>query len=271
MPFKRVTSFFALIAGAFGLIGAVVVAYPIWLVVSRLDLTHERFFLTVDNGLVAVQDRIRGVQKRLRELQTSAGEIAQNLRAWNMAKAKEKLASAVDVERRTEKLAVRLQIADQWLDRSMDSIRGIEQLLQLGASVGARVDPGSLQAVLDGLATAQRRLQETEESIERIRDFVVNRVDESKENRLSRALKLIASTESAADAIDGRLENSLTRLSQMQTVAMQLQKRTSNFILLLTGGSYLILIWVAAGQAALSLYGWKNYFRSGLVQPSNRA
>src|SRR5262249_42537173 len=149
-------------------------------------------------------------------------------------RAKERLISAVDIERRTEKLAGQLQIADQWLDRSTESLRAMQQLLELGASHCAPVDARSLQGGLDGLATVQRRLQETEQSVKAISVFAVNRADESQENRGSRVLKLMGSTELAADAIDARLEDLVTRLSQMQADAGQLQTSTSNFIWLMT-------------------------------------
>src|SRR5271165_6673120 len=133
MPFKRVMALFALIAGSLGLVASMVAAYPVWLVGSRLERANERVFLTIDKGLASADDRVRGVQERVRESKTNAGEIAQNLRDWKRTKANDRLVSAIDIERRTEKWAGHLQIAEQWLERSMESIRGMQQLLELGA------------------------------------------------------------------------------------------------------------------------------------------
>jgi len=62
--------------------------------------------------------------------------------------------------------------------------------------------------------------------------------------------------------VDTRLEESAARLSELQTDAQQLKARTSNYILLTIGGCYLLLAWIAAGQSALCMCGWKNCFRS---------
>ena len=47
-------------------------------------------------------------------------------------------------------------------------------------------------------------------------------------------------------------------MSQMQADAQRLKARTSNYILVATIAGYLVFAWIAAGQAALCLCGWKN-------------
>jgi hypothetical protein len=262
MLFKRVVALLALAAGFLGVVACLAGVYPVWLVGSRLNQTNERVFVTLDKVLAAAQDRVRGVQKRLRESKIRTGEIAQNLRDWSTSKAKERLVPAVEIERRVEKLAGHFQTADQWLETSTESIRGIQHVLELGASIGAPVDPILLEKVLEELTSIRARLQETERSINAVHEFAANRVGESDENRLPRVLKLLGSTELMAGAIDTRLEDSVTRLSQIQADAQQLKARRSNYILLMTIGGYLVLAWIAAGQAALCLCGWKNCCRS---------
>ena len=262
MLFKRGVAPLALAVGFLGVVACMAGVYPVWLLGSRLDQTNERVFVTLDKGLASAEDRVRSVQKRVRESKRRTREIAQDLRDWSTSKAKERLVSAVEIERRAEKLAGHLQMADQWLETSTESIRGIQHVLELGALVGVPVDPISLEKVLEELTSIQGRLQETERSINGVREFTVNRVGESEENRLSRVLKLLGNTELTAGAIDTGLENSVTRLSQMHADAQQLKARISNYILLTTIGGYLVLAWIAAGQVALCLCGWKNCCRS---------
>jgi hypothetical protein len=104
-------------------------------------------------------------------------------------------------------------------------------------------------------------LREIESSINGVSEFTVNRVGESEENRLSRVFELLGNTELTAGAIDTRLEDTANRLSQMQADAQQLKASTSNYILVTAIGGYLIFAWIAAGQAALCLFGWKNCSR----------
>ena len=262
MLFKRVLALLALAAGSLGVVACMTGVYPVWLVGSRLDQINERVFVTIDKGLASADDRVRGVQTRLRESKIRSSEIAQNIRDWSTSKPKERGMMTVEIEKRVEKLAGHLQTADQWLETLTESIRGIQHVLELGALVGAPVDPISLENVLQELTSAQGKLQQTERSINGIREFMVNRVGESEDNRLGRVFRLLGNTESTAGAIDTRLEDSATRLSQMQAEAQQLHARISKYILLTTVGSYLVLAWIAAGQAALCLCGWKNCCQS---------
>jgi hypothetical protein len=238
-----------------------VAVYPVWLLRSRLDQANERIFVTLNKGLASAQDRVRRVQQRLRESKTSASEIAQSIRDWSTRRAKERLVSAVEIERRAEKLAGHLQTAHEWLATATKSVRGIQNVLELGVWVGAPVDAMSLEKVLEALTSIQDRLQETERSVTAVRDFTVNRVGESEDNRLSRVFTLLGNTEVVAGAIDTRLENSLTRLSQVLAEAQQWETRVRRCILLTALGGSLVLAWIAAGQVALCLCGWKNFCR----------
>jgi hypothetical protein len=262
MLIKRSMALTALAAGFLGVVACMVAVYPVWLVGSRLARTNERVFVKVDKGLVSAQRGVRRVQKRLRESKVSTKEIAQNLRNWSKNQAKERLVSAVEIERRAEKLAGHLQTAHEWLETATESIRGIQNVLELGAGVGAPVDAISLEKVLEALTSLQDRLQETERSVNAVRELAVNRVGESEENRLSRIFRLLGNTEVIAGAMDDRLEDSLTRLSQVQADAQQWQAWICHYILLTTLAGSMLLAWIAAGQAALCLCGWKTFRRN---------
>jgi hypothetical protein len=261
MLFKRGAALLALSAGSLGIVACGAGGYLVWLAGCRLEQINTKVFVTVDKGLASVQDRVRGVQERVNESKIRTSEIAQNLRDWGAGKAKEKLVATFEIERRAEKLAGQLQLAGQWLETSTESIRGIQRVLELGALIGASADPASLEKVIEELTSIQGRIQEIERSINAVCEFASNQVGESEENRLSRVLKLLASTDIVSGAIDTRLEDSVIRLSRMQADAERLRARISNYITLMTIGGYVAHAWIAAGQAALCLAGWKHCFR----------
>jgi hypothetical protein len=128
---------------------------------------------------------------RLRESKMSTKEIALNIREWSKNKAKGRLMSAVEIERRADKLAGHLQTAQEWLETATESIRGIQQVLELGAGVGAPVDAMTLEKVLEALSSIQDRLQKTERSVNAVRELALNRVGESEDNRRSRIFRLL--------------------------------------------------------------------------------
>ena len=147
------------------------------------------------------------------------------------------------------------------LQKATEAIGGIQHVLEWVALIGVPTDSISPEKVLEKLTSTQGKLREIENSINGIGEFTVNRVGESDENRLSRVFQLLANTELTAGAIDARLEDRANRLSQMQADAQELKARISHSILFMTIGSYVVFAWIAVGQAALCLFGWKNYSR----------
>ena len=217
--------------------------------------------------ILALRDpQRRSVDQRVRESKIRTSEIDPKLRDWRAGKAKERLASAVEIKSRVEKIVGRLQTADQLLQKSMDSIGVIRHALDWLVLIGVPADSISPEKVLEKLTSTQGKLREIESSINGVGEFTVNRVGESENNRLSRVFELLGNTELTAGAIDTRLEDTANRLSQMQADAQQLKASTSNYILVTIIGGYLIFAWIAAGQAALCLFGWKNCSRRRAAQ-----
>ncbi len=184
------------------------------------------------------------------------------LREGVTSKAKERLASAVEIKSRVEKNVSRLQTADQLLQKSMDSIGVIRHAREWLVLIGVPADSISPEKVLEKLTSTQGKLREIERSVDGVGEFTVNRVGEAEDNRLSRVFEMLGNTELTAGAIDTRLEDSANRLSQMQADAQQLKASISTYILVTTIGGLLVFAWIAAGQAALCLFGWKNCSRS---------
>ena len=259
MLFKRVVPLLALAAGSLGLVACIAGAYPISVVKVGLDRTIEKLFVTIDTGLTSAQDRVRDVQQRVRESNIRTGEIAPKLRDWRASKAKERLASAVDIKSRLEKVVGGLQTADDFLQKSIGSIGISRHALELLDLIGVPADSISTEKVLEKLTSTQRKLREIESLINGVGEFTVNRVGESEDDRLSRVFELLGNVELTAGAIDTRLGDSANRLSQMQADAQHLKTRMSKYILFMTIGGYLVFAWIAAGQAALCLFAWKHY------------
>jgi hypothetical protein len=258
MQFKRVIAFLALVLGFLGVVACVAGIYVAWSLGSRIEQANEKVFATLDKGLDAAQDRLRGVQKRVGESKVTAMEIQQYLRDWSKRRAGERLVSHLEIDSRADKLAGRLQTADVWLETSTESIRGIQQVMELGNSLGADMEPASVEEIVAKLASLRSALQQTQRTVEEIREATAARESDSEDTRVSRVTKLVGRTLLALSDIDTRLENSVARLSDMRANARESKARMSNYILLTTIGCSLLLAWVALGQAALCLCGWRQ-------------
>jgi DNA repair ATPase RecN len=258
MFFKRVVCLLALASGFLGVAACMAGAYAAWSLASRLERANDKVFSMIDKGLASAQDRVRRVQDRVEESKITSTEIGQSFRDWGARRAKEGLASRLEIESRAEKLAGHLQSAVSWLETSTESIRSVQQVLELGHTVGAPLDPTSLEEVLENIALLRSTLQQTERTVDRFRDFTANKDDESEENRLSRITKLIGRVLVTFGEIDTRLEESAKRLSELQAQALRLKATTSAYILVTSIACYMLLVWIAAGQAALFQWGWTN-------------
>jgi DNA repair ATPase RecN len=261
MFFNRVVGLLALAFGFLGVVACMAGVYAVWSVGSRLERANNKTFAMIDKGLESSKVRVGGVQMRVEEAKITTTEIGRTLRDWSTGKAKERLVSQRDIESRAEKLAGRLQTADSWFETSAESIRSVQQFLDLGNSIGVPLDPASLEEMLETLTSLRSTLQQTERTVDGIREFAANKEGESEENRLSRVTKLLGRILVTIGDIDTCLEETETRLSELQADARQMKDRISDYILLTTIGGYLVLALIAAGQSALCLCGWKNCCR----------
>jgi hypothetical protein len=258
MQFKRLVALLALAAGSVGILVCIVGAFAAWSLGARLERTNAAFFATIDKGLVAAQDRAHSLQERVEESKITSAEIDQRFRDWDTRKTKEALVSRVDIEGRAEKLSSHLETAESWLEKVADSIQSVQQIMELGNTIGATVDPATVQEVLTNILSVRNTLQETERKVAEIRKFAINQANESEEARVSRVTKLTGRVLLTIGEIDTRLEDSVIRLAELQTRARQSKTQISAYILVTTVACFLLLVWIAAGQAALCQWGWSN-------------
>ncbi|MFL5243640.1 MAG: hypothetical protein ACJ8FY_16160 [Gemmataceae bacterium] len=259
MLFKRVVWVFALAFGFLGFAACIVGAYAVWSLGSRLERANDKVFDLIDKGLASAQERVGSVAERVEDSKITSTEIGQNLQDWGTSRAKEGLASRLEAKERAEKLAGHLQTADLWLETSAESIRSVQQIVELANTIGASLDPAALKEVLESVTSLQNTLQQTQQTVAKIRDFTADKEGESDQNRLSRVTKLLGRILVTFGEIDVRLRESVTRLSELQIRARQVNASTSRYILVATMACFVLLAWIAAGQVALWHWGWTNW------------
>lgn len=253
MFLKRVAAVLALVLGCAGFAGCLAGAYGVWLVQSRLERANDNVFDAVDRSLKVVQDRIPIVQKKVEDSKITTSEIKDALREWGAKKAKDRIVAKLQIESRTEKLSEHLRTADFRLEASREAVRDIQQVLEVSQSLGARVDPTSLDALLERLVSMQESLQQAERAVDGVRKFAE---DDPVEDRLAQAAKLLARVLLMLSDVDERLDDFDARLSELRAQARQGNATTSHYIVSGAVVCYALLAWVGAGQAALIWLGW---------------
>jgi hypothetical protein len=258
MQLKRFAALLALAAGFVGIPACLAGAIAAWALGAKLERTNTTFFTMVEKGLAAAQDRTRKVQERVKESKITSGELDQKFRDWDRKKTKEAFVSRLEIEGRADKISGYLAAADSWLEKCTESILSVKQVVELGNTLGASLEPARVQDAFDAIVSLRITLQQTELKVVEIRAFAVIKTNESEEIRLTRVAKLLGRVVVTIGEIDTRLDESITRLSELQTHASQWKTKISACILVACIASCLLLAWIAAGQAALCQWGWAN-------------
>lgn len=251
---RRLVSVLMLAAGLLGSAACAAATYAVWRVEVRLQQANDRAFDLIDRGLGAVEDRVRRVRERVEQSRITTGELSAKLRDWATRKAEERLVAKLEVERRAGQLEGQLRAADLWLESSEGSIRDAQGFLDLGRSLGADVDPGWLNEPLETLAAIRAKVREAEREAEEIREFASPEI-EVDENRLARVLRLTARVVVTVTEISPRLDRFANRVSDVRADARGVQEQTSRRILWGAIGCTVVVVWVAAGQLALCVWG----------------
>ncbi len=259
---RCLASLLALTLGSVGLLACMVGIFGVWLIKSRLDQANETVTVGLDKGLTSIQDRVRDAQRRIQDSKITASTMSQQLRDWSVEKAKERIVTQLDIEAQTNKLAGQLQSADALLKSSTELFQGGREILVIANQLGASVDPVFLDSALAKLDDARSKLQEVEGSVSEVSQLAAVRDDKSEQTRLNRTLKLVTRTLVTIGEIDTRLDQTVTGLSELQTEAQLLSARISNFILFVAVVACLLLLWLAAGQAALCVVMRRRWYQS---------
>lgn len=252
--FRRIGGLLAFALGFLGLLICLAGTWGIWRIAERLYDANDKVCAAVDRGLDVTQERIRSVQKRMENSRITSAEFNQKLQKLASQEAKDRIVQQLEIEAHADKLVAHLATADSWLDTSVASIHGLQQLTSLGQTFGAQVDPAALDESLRNIESIQAKLQDAEKSVQKVRDLVADKEDEPR--RLARASKLLGRTLATLSELDSRLERVAIRIGELRTDVAELKARTDRYITFAAIACWTLLAWIAAGQIALCRFGW---------------
>ena len=134
-------------------------------------------------------------------------DVRQGVETWARKEATERLASRLEVENKTERLAVGLRQADVWLEISGASLQGVQQALEAASSLGAR--RGCLRSSTPcsrRLGAVRSQLKQSIETVDAIRERLNEALHgETLEERLQRFAQLALRVVATLGEIDSRL------------------------------------------------------------------
>ena len=256
---KRVLSLLALTFGLLGLVGCLVALVGVWNLGSQVRQATDTVFEKLDGTVVIVHDRAVQTRNRLEASKITTEEVVTTLKDWTKHEAGQRVALQLGIEEKTERLASALQQADHWLEVSESSVGLVQQTLSVVSLAGAPVDPTAVDGLIEGLSSLRAQSAEATEFVTSIRDRTVKKSGERPlKGRIEQAAQLAVRVAATLGTMDSRLDKFTNRLSQTQEDLRELKAKTLRRIWLATFAVMLLILWMAAGQAALAFYGWQS-------------
>ncbi len=234
----------------------------------RLRHTTETVFDRAGNSLVVIQERTKRTQDRVQASAITTEDIAASLKEWSKREAAQQLAEQLNLAEKSDKLRPVMQQADDWLELSASSAESVQQALSIVSALGAQIDTGIIDRVIDEIASLRVQLTEATDFVEKIQEQTTATLrDETLEERIPRAVQLTVRVIATLSSVDSRLEKFATRLLETQKNLQVLKIKTIRWIWVVTITVAILVAWMAAGQFALSWLVWKSL---RFAQPTNR-
>ncbi len=255
----RIFGMLAFVLGFTGFVGCLAAIVFACIASGRLSHVADPAFGIVDRSLVAVEKRVGQTQNRVEAAKITTEGIEKSLKSWSKKATGERLASRLDVAKKTERLTATLQQADRWLDVSQASIELMQQVMAMVNATGAPSDVTVGDGLTEEITSLRRQIAQATQFAESIyqRTTEANE-EEPREERIEQAVRLALRVVATLGSINVRLKVLEGRLSQTRVNSQRRQITIRRWILGATFGIVLLFVWMAVGQAALCTYGWKG-------------
>jgi len=255
---KRVFHYLSLLLGIVGLVACIATIVGIWIVCARVNQVTENVFSAIDESLVVVRRRVLQTQDRVQSLKTTAEDVEHRVTDWTKSETREQLTSRLGVQERAERLASGFEQADLWLELTQSSVQLVQQALAASSS-GVPIQTDSADRLLEDLASLRQQLAEATKSVNRIVEWSSEGDDdELNEARLNHVAQVAVRVLASVSSIDSRIENLGERLTEIQAETGSVKANSLWWIRMTAIGITLLVCWLAAGQGALCVLGWKG-------------
>jgi flagellin-like hook-associated protein FlgL len=263
---RSVTNAVRLLLGTIGVVACIAAMIVVWIASDRVRRGTESLFASADRSLVAVRQRAVQTQQRVAAAKITAAQVENALADWTRQEAGERLASQIGAADKTEQLASTLQQADLGLDVAESSMALVSDVLAAGIVADASTAT-SIDGLIEQITALRTELTQARQFVDNVNERLAGEGEEKVlGERIEQAARLALRVVATLGAVDSRLEKVEDRLSAAQGRLQDLDARTHRWILFITLGVMLLVMWMLAGQAALCHLAWNGWSRRQLWQ-----
>jgi hypothetical protein len=256
---KRFLCLLALFLGILGTVACIAAIFFALSVNFRLCRATDRLFEKLESTRDRAQDRVNKIRERVDAAKLTTLDIDKSLQDWAKKAAAERVAVRLEIAKKSERLGPALEQAGQWLEASGSACELIEQGLSIAASAGAVTDTARIDALIEDLKDLRAKIAEVEEAAARIRDWTAQKSEpESAGRRIDQVVELAVRVAATLGTFDSRLDKFDDRLARAKEELQESKAKTLRRIHIATAAVMLLVLWLAAGQIALTYVGWRG-------------
>ena len=254
--FKRVLCLVASLFGFAGLLACTVGLLGAWIVSTRLSNSTEGIFAGINESLTVAREKTVDIERRGEAATVKAEDLEQAIKTWAIAESGERLRSKPKVEETAQQVESALQQVDQWVELLTSSVEFVERFLSLARETGIPIHEESVSQPLKEIRSLSVQLSDAAAEIGEIRELTAQTADgQLPKDQSNRAVELTTRVIATAVSMRGRLGQFDSRLSETQERLEKLEARSLWWIRIIRNGTFVLLIWLAAGQVSLFLAG----------------
>lgn len=257
--FKRLFGLLVLVLGLVGLIGCIAVLGLASANRARLQHKTTQVFAELDQFLLLVDGRLVQTQKRVNTAKLTTKTIEKTLQGWTTRESRRLLSHRLEVVEKTQYLASALEQADEWLAFS----ESVVELAKRGLSLGQdrQEIAKSIDRLVADLAVLRGQIEEAQKLVADLRERIHEFDDEDAVGEhVGQAADLVLRVTVTLDVVDTRLADIRTGVSQTQSQLQEFDGTVRQWITWGVVAVGVLSLWMAAGQVALSLFGWRGLF-----------
>lgn len=253
---KRTQYKLSLVAGIVGTLGCLAVLVVVWLAVARIHAATNGLFATAERSLGAIDDRLQKAGERIEALRITGDELASGVRARAEDIARDTAAARLGMADRASQLGNGIEVVDGWLTTSESALQTTSEVLVLLESSGLKVESGGVEKLLADLGELRTELQAASDLVARAQRQLEGGDNEADERQGMRALvpRLIATLTS----LDARVEGLRAGVQQLASKVGAAKSSVGGWMFSIAAVLSAILLWLAAGQVALAVIGWRG-------------
>lgn len=247
-----------------GSLGSIICALAIVIMVFvgfRLHQTNTALFARIDGFMILANDSVRDAQQVLDQSKQTVESLTEGVNAIARSEARQEISNRLQFDEKTARVSEAFQQADQWLEGALAASDDIQELLELGQTLGLSTDPSRLARLETELTEMRARLAEAIEQVHGVRQWVVPSIDERAETRRDAkpAVELMLKVVATLSDVDTRLGSTMEKLSKLQPRMDRLGLKLQRWITAATIIVCLLIGWMGLGQWFVCAHGLKRY------------